>query len=90
MNKEINKLLKKLEPEIDKKCVEIKKEKNTKHKQIIYILLLILFITMPSLFILFNINITYFMIFFILNLLLLTFIKLPDLLNSNIKGVCYE
>ena len=90
MNKEINKLLKKLEPEIDKKCIEIKKEKNTKHKQIIYILLLILFVTMPSLFILFNINITYFMIFFILSLLLLTFIKLPDLLNSNIKGVCYE
>lgn len=90
MNKEINTLLKKLEPEIDKKCIEIKKEKNTKHKQIIYILLLILFVTMPSLFILFNINIMYFMIFFILNLLLLTFIKLPDLLNSNIKGVCYE
>ena len=89
MNKEVNKLLKNLEPEIDKKCIEIKDKKRMKHQQILYILLLSLFITIPSLLILFNINMTYFVIS-ILVLLLLIFIKLPDLLKYDVKGACYE
>lgn len=90
MNKDVNKLLERLEPEIDKKCAEIKEEKANKKKQVFYILLLVMFITLPSLLILFNLNITYFIIAIIIILLLTIFIKLPDLLSSNLKGVCYE
>ena len=90
MNKDVNKLLKKLEPEIDKKCAEIKERKNDKKRQMIYTLLLVMFITLPSLLIVFNLNITYFIIGMIIVLLLTIFMKLPDLLNANIKGVCYE
>ena len=90
MNKDVNKLLKKLEPEIDKKCSEIKEKKNNKKKQIIYMLLLVVFITLPSLLIIFNLNITYFVISTIIVLLLTIFMKLPDLLNSNIGGICCE
>ena len=56
----------------------------------IYTLLLVMFITLPSLLIVFNLNITYFIIGMIIVLLLTIFMKLPDLLNANIKGVCYE
>ena len=90
MNKEVNKLLKNLEPEIDKKCIEIKDKKRMKHQQILYILLLSLFITIPSLSILFNINMTYFVISILVLLLLIMFIKLPDLLKYDVKGACYE
>ena len=90
MNKDINMLLEKLEPEIDEKCSEIKEKKNNKKKQIIYMLLLVVFITLPSLLIIFNLNITYFVISTIIVLLLTTFMKLPDLLNSNIGGICCE
>ena len=79
-----------LEPEIDKKCTEISEKKSNKKKQIMYILLLVIFITVPSLLIIFNISITYFIVGIILIFLLIVFMKLPDLLNSNIKGVCYE
>ena len=90
MNKDVNKLLEKLEPEIDKKCTEIRNKKISKKKQVIYMLLLIIFITMPSLSIIFNISIIYFVIGIVFLLLLMTFMKLPDLLNYNIKGDCYE
>ena len=53
-------------------------------------LLLVMFITLPSFLILFNLNITYFIIAIIIILILTIFIKLPDLLSSNLKGVCYE
>lgn len=87
MNKDINKLLEKLEPEIDKKCAEIRKKKSINKNQVVYILLLIMFITIPSLLIIFNVNVTYFAIGIILFSLLTIFMKLPELLNSNIKGV---
>ena len=90
MNKDINMLLERLEPEIDEKCSEIKEKKDSKKKQIIYMLLLVVFITLPSLLIIFNLNITYFVISTIIVLLLTTFMKLPDLLNSNIGGICCE
>ena len=90
MNKEISELLKNLEPEIDKKCIEIKETKKIKHKQILYILLLILFVTTPSLLIIFNVNVTYFIIGILVLVLLVMFIKLPDLLKSDVKEVCYE
>ncbi|WP_303195818.1 hypothetical protein [Thomasclavelia spiroformis] len=90
MNKEISELLKNLEPEIDKKCIEIKETKKIKHKQILYILLLILVVTTPSLLIIFNINVTYFIIGILVLILLVIFIKLPDLLKSDVKEVCYE
>jgi len=90
MNKDVNILLEKLEPEINKKCAEIKERKTNKKKQVIYMLLLVMFITLPSFLILFNLNITYFIIAIIIILILTIFIKLPDLLSSNLKGVCYE
>lgn len=48
MNKDVNILLEKLEPEINKKCAEIKERKTNKKKQVIYMLLLVMFITLPS------------------------------------------
>lgn len=87
MNKEINELLDKLEPEIDKKCMDIKKMKKN---QILYSGLLFLFITIPIFLILFNINIIYFIIGIIIITLLIIFIKLPNLLNNDVGGVCYE
>lgn len=90
MSKGVNKLLKNLEPEIDKKCMEIKEKKMLKHQQILYIILLILFITIPCFLIIFNINMTYFIISIIIIFLLITFVRLPNLLRTDVKGVDYE
>lgn len=87
MNNDLDKLLTNLEPIIDNKCIEIKKNKK---QNIILILLCLSFITIPSVLILFNISIIYFIVGIILIILIRLFIKLPDILKKNLEVICYE
>lgn len=90
MNNNLNKLLENLEVVIDKKCLEIKNNKKQKRKNIIITVLSLNFITIPSILLLFNINIIYFIFGFIIFILLVSFIKLPDILKKNLEVNCYE
>lgn len=90
MNNNLNKLLENLEVVIDKKCLEIKNNKKQKRKNIIITVLCLNFITIPSILLLFNINIIYFIFGFIIFILLVSFIKLPDILKKNLEVNCYE
>lgn len=90
MNNNLNKLLENLEVVIDKKCLEIKNNKKQKRKNIIITVLCLNLITIPSILLLFNINIIYFIFGFIIFILLVSFIKLPDILKKNLEVNCYE
>ena len=90
MNNDLDKLLTNLEPIIDNKCIEIKKNKEQKKQNIILILLCLSFITIPSVLILLNISIIYFIVGIILIILIRLFIKLPDILKKNLEVNCYE
>lgn len=90
MNKNIEKLLSNLQPEIDSKCREIKLKKANKRKSILSFISLLLLTITPSILYLFNINLIYFVLLIILITSLRLFIKLPDILKKDLKGVCYE
>lgn len=87
MNNDLNKLLNKLEPTIDKKCMEIKKEKM---QNISITILCLSFVTIPSILLLLNINIIYFVIAIIILFVLKFFISLPDILRGKLEVNCYE
>lgn len=87
MTKDIDKLLNKLEPIIDNKCTEIKKQKK---ENILMTLLCLLFLTIPIILLILNISIIYFIFLILIIMLLRLFIKLPDILNKDLKGACYE
>lgn len=90
MNSNVEKLLKNLSPVIDEKCLEIKENKKQKRQNIILIILCFAFITIPSILLLFNISIMYFIIGIIIIFSLRLFIKLPDILKKNLEVICYE
>lgn len=90
MNKNIEILLSKLEPEIDSKCKEIKLKRIKKVKDIIFIISLILLTILPSILYLLNISLIYYISLIIIISSLRLFIKLPDILKKDLKGVCYE
>lgn len=90
MNNDLDKLLINLEPIINNKCIEIKKNKEQKKQNVILILLCLSFIIIPSVLILLNISIVYFMIGIILIITTRFFIKLPDILKKNLEVTCYE
>ena len=87
MNNDANKLLKELEPVIEKKCREIRMRK---HQNRILFLLCISFLLLPSLFLLLNINLIYFLIGILIFFLLRFFIQLPDILKRSLEDRCYE
>lgn len=90
MTKDIDELLNKLEPVIDNKCTEIKNKKIQKKENILMTLLCLLFLTIPIILLILNISIIYFIFLTLIIILLRLFIKLPDILNKDLKGACYE
>lgn len=87
---DVNVLLKKLEPAIDKKCNMIKTKKREKLKMIYYIVLTITLVILPSILNLLSINLVYYVVSLILIGTLKLFSKLPDILSNDNKGECYE
>lgn len=87
MNKELNELLNNVETVIDKKCLEIKKEKRKKRTIIFMILGYIL---IPSVLYLLNVSFLYFIIGVFVFISLKMFCKLPDILKKNLEVKCYE
>lgn len=90
MNKDLNLLLNSLEPEIDKKCMELKKRKKQKIQSIKLFILCLLFIIIPNIFILFNIKIIYLFVAILFFGLLKLFIKLPDILKNTLEVNYHE
>lgn len=86
MDKNLEKLLYNLEPEIDKKCLEIKQKRHEEKMQRLFILAILLFLTLPSLFVILNINIWVFIIETVVFVSLALIIMMP----FEIRGECYE
>lgn len=90
MNKKINKLLQELEPEIDKKCLEIKTRQKERKQNIFFTILMLIFLLIPSILFILNISLIYFIMIVLLILIVRLFIKLPNILKEDWKGVQYE
>lgn len=90
MDKNLENLLSNLEPNIDKKCFELKQKRKEKRLQKLFIIASILLLIIPSTLILLNINIWGFIIGAIGIISVLTITMLPIALNEEPRGECYE
>lgn len=90
MDKNLENLLSNLEPNIDKKCFELKQKRKEKRLQKLFIIASILLLIIPSTLILLNINIWGFIIGAIGIISVLTIAMLPIALNEEPRGECYE
>ncbi len=90
MDKNLQIVLSNLEPEIDKKCFELKQKTREKRMQKLFILAIILLLFMPSTLIILNINIWVFIVGAISVIALAILIMLPIALKENARGECYE
>ena len=90
MNDNLQKLLFNLEPEIDKKCLELRQKTKERMMQKVFITAIILLLFMPSIFIMLNINIWGFIIGGIIAIAIAIIIMLPIALKENPRGECYE
>lgn len=89
MDKNLEKLLCNLEPEIDRKCFEIKEKKREKMMQKAFILASILLLIIPSLLIILGINI-FSMLLGIVSFIAITLIIMLPIALKEERGVCYE
>ena len=89
MDKNLEKLLCNLEPEINKKCFEIKEKKREKMIQKLFILVSILLLIIPSLLIIIGISIFSMLIGIGSFTLIALVIMLPFAIKEE-RGVCYE
>lgn len=89
MNKNLEKLLCNLEPEINKKCFEIKEKKREKMMQRLFILASILLLIIPSLLIIIGISILS-MLIGIVSFTQITLVVMLPLAIKEERGVCYE
>lgn len=90
MDKNLQNVLSNLEPEIDKKCLELKQKARERKMQKVFILAIVLLLFMPSALIMLNINIWAFIIGAIGLMALAILIMLPIALKENARGECYE
>lgn len=90
MNDDLEKLLTNLEPVIDEKCRLIKKKKQEKRQSIMMFLGGIGFVSIPSIMLLLNMNLIYFLGGVIIFMMMKIFLKLPDILNKILEVRCYE
>ena len=90
MDKNLQIVLSNLEPEIDKKCFELKQKTREKRMQKLFILAIVLLLFMPSTLIMLNINIWIFIVGAISVIALAILIMLPIALKENTRGECYE
>lgn len=89
MDKNLEKLLCNLEPEINKKCFEIKEKKREKMMQRLFILASILLLIIPSLLIIIGISILS-MLIGIVSFTQITLVVMLPLAIKEERGVCYE
>ncbi len=89
MNKNLEKLLCNLEPEINKKCFEIKEKKREKMMQRLFILASIQLLIIPSLLIIIGISILS-MLIGIVSFTQITLVVMLPLAIKEERGVCYE
>lgn len=90
MDKNIENLLNNLEPDIDKKCFEIKEMRKEKQMQRIFILFAVLILFVPSILILLNISVFGIIFGAIAIIAVLIIAMMPIALKQNIGGECYE
>ncbi len=90
MDKNLQNVLSNLEPEIDKKCFELKQKTREKRMQKLFILAIALLLFLPSTLIILNINLWGFIVGGIAVIALAILIMLPIALKENARGECYE
>ena len=90
MDKNLQNVLSNLEPEIDKKCFELKQKRRERRMQKIFILAVVLLLFIPSTLIMLDVNIWAFIIGAISLMALAILIMLPIALKENARGECYE
>lgn len=90
MDKNLEDLLSNLEPDIDKKCFELKQKSREKKMQKVFIIAIVLLLITPSTLIMLNINIWLFIIYGISFIALATIVMLPVALKEDSRGECYE
>ena len=90
MDKNLQNVLSNLEPEIDKKCFELKQKRRERRMQKIFILAVVLLLFIPSILIMLDVNIWTFIIGAIGLIALAILIMLPIALKENTRGECYE
>ena len=90
MDKNLQTVLSNLEPEIDKKCFELKQKTREKRMQKLFILAIVLLLFLPSTLIILNINLWGFIVGGIAVIALAILIMLPIALKENARGECYE
>lgn len=90
MDKNLQNVLSNLEPEIDKKCFELKQKTREKRMQKLFILAIVLLLFLPSTLIILNINVWGFIVGAIAVIALAILIMLPIALKENARGECYE
>ena len=90
MDKNLQDVLSNLEPEIDKKCFELKQKTRERKMQKLFILAIVLLLFMPSTLIMLNINIWAFIVGGIAVIALAILIMLPIALKESARGECYE
>lgn len=89
MDKNLEKLLCNLEPEINKKCFEIQEKKREKRIQRVFILVSILLLTIPSFLIMLGISMFSMFIGIVCFILIALVVMLPFVIKEE-RGVCYE
>lgn len=90
MNKDLESLLNSLEPEVDRKCFELKKKQRERKLQKLFIITSIMLLVLPSILIIANINIWSFIIGAIAVTSTIVIIMLPIALKQEVRGECYE
>lgn len=90
MDKNLQNVLSNLEPEIDKKCFELKQKRKERRMQKVFILAIVLLLFIPSTLIMLDVNIWTFIIGAIGLMALAILIMLPIALKENARGECYE
>ena len=90
MNKDLESLLNSLEPEVDRKCFELKQKQRERKLQKLFIITSIMLLVLPSILIIANINIWSFIIGAIAVTSTVVIIMLPIALKQEVRGECYE
>ena len=90
MDKNLQNVLSNLEPEIDKKCFELKQKTRERRMQKLFILAIVLLLFIPSTLIMLDVNIWGFIVGGIAVIALAILIMLPIALKENARGECYE
>lgn len=90
MDRDVEKMLAVLEPAIDEKCTEIKRNRKEKTQQSIFAIVSIMLLIIPSLLVFIGVNVIYFLIIASIVISVVIFTTLPLVIKIESRGVCYE